>query len=122
VERIRVLIATMPRLQAGLIRAALAAEPAIEVVAEVGADELAAAVLSSGVQVAIVDEGAQAPSALELLAAEPRLKVFGVAESGRRTVLYECRPAATPLGEVSPRLLVQAILRAVRAERPRAGR
>jgi len=78
--------------------------------------------VSSGVQVVIVGEGTQAPSALDLLAEEPRLKVFSVAESGRRIVLYECRPLATPLGEVSPRLLVQAILQAVRPERPRAGR
>ena len=121
-ERIRVLIVTMPRLQADVIRAALAAEPTIEVVAEIGADELPAAA-ARGAHVAIVGgEGAQAPTALDLLAAEPQLKVFGVAESGRRAVLYECRPVATPLGEVSPRLLVQAILRAVEAERPRGGR
>jgi len=88
----------MPRLQADVIRAALAAEPTIEVVAEIGADELPAAA-ARGAQVAIVGgEGAQAPTALDLLAAEPQLKVFGVAESGRRAVLYECRPVATPLG------------------------
>jgi hypothetical protein len=44
----------------------------------------------------------------------PEARRQGVIKSGRQAVLYECRPAMTPLGDVSLRSLVDAILGAVR--------
>jgi hypothetical protein len=111
VDRIRVLMISMPRLQADVIRTALAAEPTVEVVGDVPRDRARDAVASTGAQVAIVgDTDALPASALDLLAAHPGLKVLGVTGAAGQAVLYECLPVATRLGEASPRLLVEAIL------------
>src|SRR2546422_828600 len=50
-----------------------------------------------------------------LLSTRPQTRLLGVSGDGRRAFLYELRPYRTPLGEVSPQGLVQAI----RAETPR---
>jgi hypothetical protein len=111
----------MPPLQADILHAALAAEPMIELVGQVAAHAAAHAVAATGAQVAVVGgEDVRGPTALNLLSAYPQLKVFGIVESGREAVLYECRPVTTKLGEVSPRLLVDAILRAFGQMRPEA--
>jgi len=118
VDRIRVLMITPP-LQADILRAALDAEPTLELVGEATAERAAHAVAATGAQVTIVGgEDPHGPTALKLLEAHPRLKVFGLVKSGREAVLYECRPVTTVLGEVSPSLLVQAILRSVASPRP----
>lgn len=118
-NRIRVLMITMPRLQADIVRTALAAEPAVELVGEASARAAADAVAATGAQVAILGDGEALPAAaIDLLDAHPRLKVLGVTGSGREAVLYECRPVMTRLGEASPRVLLDAIIRAVRPGRP----
>ena len=45
----------------------------------------------------------------EVLAQHPRLQVLEVAGDGRESFLYHLRPARTPLGELSPRTIVDAI-------------
>lgn len=120
-ERIRVLTIATPRLQADLIGDALADEPAVELVGQVGADAAADAVAATGAQVVVVglDAGADPPDlVLSLLARHPRLKVLGVTSSGGQAVLYELRPQARSLGEVSPRTLVEAVVAAVDAQDP----
>jgi DNA-binding NarL/FixJ family response regulator len=111
VKRIRVLMITMPQLQIDVIQAALAAVPAVEVVGGASPHSAAQVVAVTGADVAILGDGdTLRATALDLLAAHPRLKVVGVSDSGRAAALYECRPVMTPLGEASPDLLVQAIL------------
>jgi hypothetical protein len=39
----------------------------------------------------------------------PRARILVVETSGRRSVIYELRPHATPLGELSPAQLVEVI-------------
>jgi hypothetical protein len=113
----------LPRLQTEIIEAALAAEPVVEVVGQVAADAAGGAVAVSGAHVAILADGDTLPAlALDLLAVDPRLKVVAITGSGRHAALYECQPAVTPLGEVSPRALVDAILDAVGRGRPEAPR
>lgn len=122
-DRIRVLMISMPRLQTDVIRAALTAEPAVEVVGDVPRDRAGDAVAATGAQVAIVGDGDVLPAiALDLLATHPGLKVLGMTGAGGQAVLYECRPVATRLGQASPRLLVEAILGAARPRRPEVPR
>lgn len=113
----------VPRLQADIIRVALADEPAIEAVGDVLGDAASDAVTTTRAQVAILgDRGGLPGTALELLASHLRLKILSVSESGGKAMLYEYRPVVTQLGEASPRVLVDAILRLVRpggAEAPR---
>jgi DNA-binding NarL/FixJ family response regulator len=121
VKRIRVLMIATPRLQTDLISTALAGEPAVELVGQVGADAAAGAVPAADARVVIVglEGGADPPGlVLSLLALHPRLKVLGVTSSNGQAVLYELRPTARSLGEVSPRMLVEAIVDAARAEGP----
>jgi hypothetical protein len=122
VDRIRVLVITPP-LQADVLRAAFTAEQAIELVGESTAGRAVDAVAATGAQVAVLGgEDVRRSTALKLLAAHPWLKVFRVVGSGHETVLYECRPVTTVLGEVSPSMLVRAILRSVGPTRPEAAR
>jgi hypothetical protein len=119
VERIRVLMIAMTRLQADVLQEAFAAEPAIEVVGDVARDRAAGAIAATGAQVAIVGDAEALPAtALDLLAAHPRLKVLGMTGPAGQAVRYECRPVATRLGEASPRLLVEAVLGVVGPEPP----
>jgi hypothetical protein len=119
VNQIRVLMIATPRLQTDLISTALADEPAVELVGQVGADAAAGAVAATGAQVVIVGRGGGADPpdlVLSLLALHPRLKVLGVTPTGGQAVLYELRPTARSLGEVSPSTLVETIVDAARVE------
>lgn len=49
----------------------------------------------------------------ELVISHPHIKVLAVAGDGRGAFLYELRPQTSPLGEVSPQGLVDAIRTAV---------
>lgn len=50
-----------------------------------------------------------------LFTSSPGIRVLGITGDGRRAFLWELRPQRTPLGEVSPQGLVQAIRTAVQA-------
>jgi DNA-binding NarL/FixJ family response regulator len=52
-------------------------------------------------------EEPEAPN--QLLVRAPHVKVLMLATSGRRAVMYEFRPHRTPLGDVSPESLREAI-------------
>jgi hypothetical protein len=116
VDRIRVLMIAMSRLQTDLLGAALAGEPAVRLVGQLDTAD-AREVARTGADVIVVghDDGDDPPATipapvLDLLDALPRLKVLGVTGGGGRAVLYELRPAARGLGDVSPRALVAAIV------------
>jgi hypothetical protein len=105
----------MSRLQTDLLGAALAGEPAVRLVGRLDTAD-AREVARIGADVVVVGHDGDDPPAtipapvLDLLDALPRLKVLGVTGSGGRAVLYELRPAARGLGDVSPRALVAAIV------------
>jgi hypothetical protein len=112
VNRIRVLMIAMPRLQIDIIQAALANEPAVELVGDVPGDAADGALAATGADVAILGDGDEPPlTPLGLLDGHPRLKVLSVSGTGGTAMLYEYRPVVTRLGEASPRALVDAILR-----------
>lgn len=68
-----------------------------------------------GAEVVIVGvEGPELPDVCqELVISHPQIKVLAVSGDGRGAFLYELRPHTTPLGEVSPQGLVDAIRAAV---------
>ncbi len=69
----------------------------------------AAAELSADV-VIVGLEAAELPDVCEeLVISHPQIKVLAVAGDGRGAFLYELRPQTSPLGEVSPEGLVNAI-------------
>lgn len=114
-NRIRVLMIAMPRLQIDIIQAALANEPAVKIVGEVPGDAADNALAATGADVAILGDSDEPPvTALGLLDSHPRIKVLSVSGTGGRAVLYEYRPMITRLGEATPRVLVDAILHVAR--------
>ena len=111
-ERIRVLLAEMPPLLCGIVRETLENEPDITVVAELARGAALHPALTRArpdvVVVGTIEPGGFAiPRGI--LASYPLMRVLMLADTGRSAVMYELVPHHTPLGEVSPRALLDAI-------------
>jgi len=112
VERVRVVLAGLPRMLAEIVRRVLGEAPDLEVIdMSVNSDNLAdsleyheADVLVTGLRPdQSIDQFAS------LLRAHPSLRIFALEGDGRRAVLYELQPHTVPLGDVSPEGLIDAI-------------
>jgi two-component system response regulator DesR len=119
VDRIRVLLAGMPRMLRDVFTLVLADQPDMEVVGELTdlLDLLLAARYTHS-DVAILGlRDAEFPGiCTHLLAEYPHIKILGVTRDGRRAFVYALRPSKVPVGEVSPDGLLAAIREAVRAD------
>ncbi len=102
---------------ADIVQRVLSSQADLEVVGVVDRGTLEGAVDRKEPEVVIVglqaDEGPRRYDAV--LCARPRLKLLALSGDGREGVLYELRPHAEPLGEISPQRLIDAIRLAVRA-------
>ncbi|MDQ6829298.1 MAG: hypothetical protein M3081_10575 [Gemmatimonadota bacterium] len=108
---IRVVLADMPRMLHDIVRTILSAEPDIEIeTTTVPQREIASARAITGADVVILAEP-EAPTDeyAAMLYAHPRLRLVAISDDGRRAVLYELRPHRSPLGDMSPNALVQAV-------------
>lgn len=117
---IRVVVGEVPRLLRDIIDDAARVHPDIEIFASADTD-LSRAVARRGADVVIVAAAAPGASRLHrrVLVDHPQLKVFVVTDEGRAAHLLELRQ--TPVVEVSPNGLIEAIRAAVAAgRRPRA--
>jgi len=103
----------MPRILRDIIVQAVSDEPDLEIVAleERGA-ALRQTVDSSKADFVIAGADYDFHEVAQVLQERPRLRVLAVAGHGREAFLYELCPTRTPLGEVSPRTIVEAIRRA----------
>ena len=82
----------------------LAAELRAEAPLEAAVDEQRAEVLIFGTSTAGLPE-----SCSDLMRTRQRTRVLTIEREGRSAVLYELRPYAVPLGQVSPASLLDAI-------------
>jgi hypothetical protein len=100
----------MPRMLREIIERAVADEPDM-VLVEADAPELPLheAVESAGADFVIAGSDYDFGEVAQVLDERPRLRVLAVAGDGREAFLYELRPTRTPLGQVSPRTIVDAI-------------
>lgn len=106
----------MPRILREIIERAVAGQPDMEIVDDLSPNALAAdALRGTGADVVISAGGHDAAAVDGVLAELPRLKVLVVSADGRHTELVELRPTRTPLGELSPQTIVEAIRGACRA-------
>lgn len=115
-DRARVVVLELPRLVQEIVEHAVGGQPDMEIVADLPtAPTLPAALAEARADVVIsgAEHGCAALS--ELLGELPRLKLLAVSDDARNAVLYELRPTRTPLGEVSPQTIVDAIRSARRA-------
>lgn len=100
----------MPRVLRDIVVQAVADEPDLEIVAFEGrSGTLRETVESSGADFVIAGADYDFAEVARTLDERPRLRVLAVAGHGREAFLYELRPTRTPLGEVSPRAIVEAI-------------
>jgi hypothetical protein len=118
---IRLVLVRLPRLLADVVREAFAgvAELTVETV-EGGGRELEEEVAAARPTVLItgVDSPGEAEETEGLVAAHHEIVVLGLTPDARRSWLYELRPVARPLGELSPELLRRTVLDAVRSKTP----
>jgi DNA-binding NarL/FixJ family response regulator len=116
--RIRVLLANLPLILAGLVERVLD-QADLEVVGVVS-DHVEVLVATGRTRADVVvlgiEEAALPGPASHLLEEYPHAKVLAVTPDGRRAFLYELRPHLVPLGEASPARLLDAIRNAVNAE------
>ena len=101
-----------------IVEQVISEQPDMEVVGKVeGRASFTEAAANLGVDVVIVGlEAAELPVVCEeLVISHPQIKVLAVAGDGRGAFLYELRPHTSPLGEVSPQGLVDAIRAATAA-------
>ncbi len=108
-ESTRIVLVAMPQMLRDIVAGVLADEPDMEIVGEAtGVNGLPDAVLEPGADVVVM--GRDDPSlATSLLEQQPGMRVLAVAASGRESWLYELRPHRVPLGEISPKRLVEQI-------------
>jgi len=108
----RILLLGMPRILRDLIRSIVDRQPDMRVVGELEDDHInlrrVARPRADFVIVGLRDSGL--PDVCNsLLRHRPDTKIVGVSQEGRRAFLYELRPHAQPLGEMSSHVLLEAI-------------
>jgi hypothetical protein len=111
VDRIRVVITSMPQLLQDIVYAILSVESDLELTVATPPLEATGLVEAfRDADVVIVPEPVLDSMACKsLLYAHPHIRVVAIAEDGRRAMLYELRPTRVPLGELSSQVLVEAV-------------
>jgi DNA-binding NarL/FixJ family response regulator len=118
VPRTRLLLVDLPRVLRDLIMQAVATRSDIELVGEVSApDSVPAALERYAANAVILPAGhpalrGQAKAILKTVRADVR--VVALEPDGRSGLFYDLEPRQTPLGEVSPDMLMELIGRASR--------
>jgi DNA-binding NarL/FixJ family response regulator len=103
----------MPRMLREIVDEALSKRRDVRLVDETRNGEgLVGAVDRSGAAFVIVSAENIGPAEVcRLLEERPRVKVFAIADGGRDGCLYELRPNLVLVGDLSPKSLVQTVLR-----------
>jgi len=112
VERIRILLAEVPRMLREIIESAIAGQSDMRIVGAIDTrDRVTAALDRTPADVVIVGlRGSETTATLDsVLYDRPRLKLLAIGAHGRSSFLYELRPYSVPLGDMSPGGLVDAI-------------
>ncbi len=115
-SRIRVLVAEMPRMLSDIVSSLVAKQQDMELVGEpVRGKQVVRAVRRLRPHVVVLASHGSELTALghRLLEVSPRLKLVAVTENGRLAHRYELRPQQTPISEVSPQGLLEAVRAAV---------
>ena len=103
----------VPRMLREIVDDALSQRRDVRIVDEArNGDSLVDAVDRSGAAFVIVSADRVGPAEVcRLLEERPRVKVFAIAGGGRDGCLYELRPNLVLVGDLSPKSLVQTVLR-----------
>ena len=111
-DRVRVVLAGLPRMLTDIVQRVLAEAPDLEVVqSPAGFEALMDSLDANDPDVLVTGlSPAQTIDQFDtVLRAHPALRIFALEGDGRRAVLYELQPHSVPLGDVSPEGLIDAI-------------
>ncbi|MEP6732535.1 MAG: hypothetical protein ABJE10_17960 [bacterium] len=111
-ERIRILLAEVPRMLSEIIESVVEGQEDMSIVGAIDTrDRVLATLETTHADVVIVGlRSAETTTALDpVLYDRPRLKLLAISGDGRSSYLYELKPYCKPLGDVSPSGLVDAI-------------
>ncbi len=109
-EPSRIVLVDLPRITREIIEQAVGAEPDMVIVDGLAdGASLPDAVKRREPDFVISGRDYEFAEVCAILDERPRLRVLAVLEDGREATLYELRPTRTPLGEVSPLTIVEAI-------------
>ncbi len=109
-EQTLVILVNMPRMLCEIVREVVAHEPGLEIVDEQDGDAALARIRASDACVVItrLDEP-PSESVGRFLGAGSHVRVLALSVDGRDGTLYELRRQESPLGEISPTVLLAAI-------------
>ena len=109
-EPSRIVLFDLPRITREIIEQAVEGEPDMVIVDGL-ADyaSLFDVVERSAPDFVISGQDYELAEVCAVLSRRPRLRVMVVVGDGREAALYELRPTRTPLGEISPKAIVEAI-------------
>ncbi len=109
-ESSRIVLVDLPRMLRDIVEQAVAGESDMCVVSAGGSESgLRAVVDETDADFVIAGRDQDLADVGDLLRERPRLRVLAVAGEGRESFLFELRPTRTPLGQVSPKTIVEAI-------------
>ena len=111
-ERIRVVLAGLPRMLTDIVHRVLAEAPDLEITHTLaGFEGLMDALDQNDADVVVTGLGPNAAidRFASILRAHPSLRIFALEGDGRQAVMYELQPHSVPLGDVSPEGLIEAI-------------
>jgi hypothetical protein len=107
---VKIILVGLPPMLRGLVEAAVAEQPDIEIVGEVddpsGLDEVIARTGARAVVAA--DDALDETRALGLVGAA-HIRIVSSSGDGRRACVYECRPQREKVGELGPDTLVRLL-------------
>ncbi len=111
-DRTRVVVATSQPILGSIVRGALTADPALEIVAEASdLNGLRLVLQEKLVDVAVVDVGQSDPASIcvDVLEAHPRLRMLILGDNGRIASACQMQVQHRPLGQLSPADLLEAV-------------
>ncbi len=109
-RKIRIILVSMPALLRDILAQTLGAQLDMEVIGELGGGiELLVDAGRADVVVIGLDQLDLPGIATNLLVEYPHLVLLAMTTDGRAAALFELRPQQTPIGDVSPQGLVDAI-------------
>lgn len=112
VDRVRVLLFSLPGLLEGILSNTLGQDDGFDVVIRAGGNELLPeAVNKAGADVVIAGGFGfpHQPFVMETVEQHPRIKVFNIQSDGRQTLLCQLHPECRNLGQLAPRDLAWQI-------------
>lgn len=109
-EPSKIVLVDLPRITREIVEQAVGAEPDMVIVDGFDAPaSLLDAVERGEPDFVISGRDYEFAEVCAVLDERPHLHVLAVVDDGREATLYELRPTRTPLGEVSPQTIVEAI-------------